>query len=268
MAHLIATQAIDFNDVPELTLLTQNPVYSGASATGFTATLGAVAVTLSGSNFDYESGIPIAGKIDELNATAGGSQSFTIQNPGVDYSTLKNALEDTLEHGLDNIFNADDVLDGSVFDDYLIGYDGDDVVNSNKGDDILDGRFEMDSLDGGKGQDTLIGGGFDDGHDGLDTFVFSAKAKKTNADKVMDFIDGDVVHLDNTVFKKLKKDGPLKAKYFDEGSQADDGNDFVIYDPGSGKLFWDGDGDGDSGKKLVATFKGKPDIDHGDIFVV
>ena len=32
----------------------------------------------------------------------------------------------------------------------------------------------------------------------------------------------DTIHLDNTIFSKLKKEGVLKAKFFEVGKKADD----------------------------------------------
>ena len=51
------------------------------------------------------------------------------------------------------------------------------------------------------------------------------------------------------------------------GDQADDGNDYLIYNQGKGKLWYDEDAKGGSAKVLVAKLKHNPDLDHKDFMV-
>jgi Ca2+-binding RTX toxin-like protein len=266
MAYLGAARAIDFAAIPELELLDANPVYSARSVNGFTATKGAFALNVKGSDFAYDNGKPVEdrGLVNILKGVADGEPSFTIKDIDIAYGRLFDALSESLDYALDQIFRDDDTLNGSPFDDHLIGYDGADAINGRKGNDVVDGRHGGDTLNGGKGRDTLIGGMDKD----ADSFVFDTAAGKANADTVSRFRKEDVCHLDNDVFTSLEAEGPLKAKYFHKGSQARDANDFALYDRATGKLFYDRDGSGDAGKKLIAIFTAKPDIDHSDLMVI
>jgi Ca2+-binding RTX toxin-like protein len=53
---------------------------------------------------------------------------------------------------------GDDTINGSAYDDYLLGYDGNDSLRGNAGADGLDGGAGNDVLNGGIGADTMIGG--------------------------------------------------------------------------------------------------------------
>ena len=103
-----------------------------------------------------------------------------------------------------------------------------------------------DKLKGGDGDDTLRGGLGNDrlkgGADG-DSFVFSTKlSEKKNVDKIADFSHkDDTILLDNAIFKKLKDEGELKGKFFEIGN-ADDKNDYVLYNKETGALSYDRDG--------------------------
>ena len=144
-----------------------------------------------------------------------------------------------------------DTVDGTAEDDILPGFGGNDKINGLAGDDWIDG---------GKGNDKLTGG------PGDDTFVFSTKLHAAkNADKVLDFSDGDVFHLDDAVFKKLKP-GALKEKAFYEGDGAHDGNDRIIYD--GKKLIYDKNGDEKGGEVLFAKVDKGLDLSTDDFFVV
>jgi Ca2+-binding RTX toxin-like protein len=67
---------------------------------------------------------------------------------------------------------GNDTVNGSSYDDYLLGYTGNDILNGNAGDDTIDGGNGRDTLNGGAGKDTLIGGL------GNDTYVVDNSADK------------------------------------------------------------------------------------------
>jgi Ca2+-binding RTX toxin-like protein len=115
-------------------------------------------------------------------------------------------------------------------------------------------------ITGGLGHDVVSGGA------GADSFVFDVKAGKKNADTILDFSVGDTIRLDTDVFGKLRGDGALKAKFFESG-KADDGNDYITYKEGSGKLYYDKDGEGGKQGKLIAILKDAPDLASADIFL-
>jgi Ca2+-binding RTX toxin-like protein len=82
---------------------------------------------------------------------------------------------------------------GSSFGDELYGANGSsNALYGLAGNDTLDGLGGNDTLDGGAGNDTLIGDA------GSDTFIF-AKQSATNADRIVDFVEGagvvDVISL-------------------------------------------------------------------------
>ena len=110
-----------------------------------------------------------------------------------------------------------------------IGTRASDVVTGGDGRDLLDGNLGNDTLSGGANKDIFR----------FDT-VLNAK---TNLDHIVGFsVAGDTIELDNAIFTKLHKSGPLKSKFFHVGKKAADHNDFIIYNKKSGALFYDPDG--------------------------
>jgi Ca2+-binding RTX toxin-like protein len=63
-------------------------------------------------------------------------------------------------NGNDKIFGmgGNDILSGDAGDDLLLGNEGDDILNGEEGNDELEGGEGNDQLDGGFGRDTLEGG--------------------------------------------------------------------------------------------------------------
>ena len=51
-------------------------------------------------------------------------------------------------------------------------------------------------------------------------------------------------------------------------TKAHDGNDRIIYDKGTGKLFFDEDGSGGHAAVHFATLSNKPTLAHGDFMIV
>ena len=143
---------------------------------------------------------------------------------------------------------------GTIASQTLAGGDFKDVLSGLGGDDALWGHGRKDKLKGGDGDDTLRGGLGNDrlkGGADSDSFVFSTKLGKKNVDKVADFSHKhDTIFLDNAIFKKLKVDGELKGKFFEIGNEADDKNDYVLYDEDTGGLSYDRDGSKDKIKPV------------------
>jgi serralysin len=104
-------------------------------------------------------------------------------------------------------------------------------------------------LDGMAGNDTLTGGA------GADTFVFdTALSGTTNVDTITDFTIGqDLIQLDLSVFKKAGVAGGLGAGAFTIGSAATTTAQRIIYDAGTGDLFYDADGSGSGAQVQFAT---------------
>lgn len=162
---------------------------------------------------------------------------------------------------------ADELFGGSG-KDLLAGFSGDDVLEGGKGKDELSGGDDDDKLDGGKGKDRLDG---NDGNDVLkggkdaDQFGFSSELNKsTNVDKIKDFKVGeDEIGLHIDIFSSIG--GKLNKSEFVKGNKAKDGNDYIIYNKDTGKLYYDHDGKGGDGKVKFAELKGSPNgLDHND----
>jgi hypothetical protein len=134
----------------------------------------------------------------------------------------------------------------------LTGTSGNDVLNGSAGADTISGLAGNDRIDGKEGADILIGG------QGKDTFLFTTALGSTNVDTIKDFNPyDDVFNLSHEVFSALDT-GKLNKKEFVIGSEAEDGNDHIIYDNTHGALYYDPDGNGDQAAVHFATLS--PDM--------
>jgi len=118
-------------------------------------------------------------------------------------------------------------------------------------------------LDGKGGIDDLIGAG------GADIFAFTTAIGPGtgNVDTIHDFVSGvDRISLDDAVFTAIAP-GTLSASAFVLGTAAQDADDRILYDAGSGHLLYDADGSGAGTALLFATLTGGPAIVAADIFV-
>jgi Ca2+-binding RTX toxin-like protein len=139
--------------------------------------------------------------------------------------------------------SADDRITGTRNDDHLSGGGGNDVLNGGAGKDLLNG---------GSGNDVLKGGA------GVDTFVFSRDLSDAGVDRITDFNSkiGENIMLNAYVFEELevgsklpvdpdaKDRGTLAASNFCIGKTAKDADDRLVYDKGTGALYYDADGNG------------------------
>jgi Ca2+-binding RTX toxin-like protein len=124
--------------------------------------------------------------------------------------------------GVDKVLagQGDDRLYGEAGDDRLFGYTGNDRIFGGTGNDSLVGQAGNDRLIGGLGDDTLTGG------TGNDRYYFTNLA---SIDTITDFdVAHDKIYLSSTVFGWL--DG--------------DATDRILYDPETGELSFDVDGNG------------------------
>jgi Ca2+-binding RTX toxin-like protein len=80
---------------------------------------------------------------------------FSIPGPtGASVNLLTNTVLNDGYGDTDSIQKVENIQ-GSAFNDYLIGDDGDNVINGMAGDDVLVGNAGVDTLSGGSGNDTL-----------------------------------------------------------------------------------------------------------------
>jgi Ca2+-binding RTX toxin-like protein len=137
------------------------------------------------------------------------------------------------------------------------------TITGNSANNVLKGHAGNDILDGGLGRDTLYGGS------GKDSFVFTKALTSSNVDKIADFkVDDDTIRLDNAVFAKLTKTGTLGSGFFTIGAQADDRNDYIIYNENTGALFYDADGSGAKASAIKFATLGKHlDLTNADFVI-
>ena len=102
----------------------------------------------------------------------------------------------------------------------------------------ITGNNGSNMIDGGGGADLLFGNG------GSDAFLFTTALGGGNIDSLPDYQPGiDRFYLDDAVFTALAP-GALPAGAFRIGSAAADADDRIIYNPVSGALLYDADGNG------------------------
>ena len=104
---------------------------------------------------------------------------------------------------------------------------------------------------GTNGADQLWGRGGNDvltGRGGSDIFGF-AEIGAGNADTITDFSPGDFIGLSSGTFGAIG--GDLAADEFVNGTQAVDGNDFIIYNQSTGQLFYDADANGSAASAIL-----------------
>ncbi len=147
----------------------------------------------------------------------------------------------------------------------------DNVLTGNSGANRLDGRVGADTLNGGDGADVMNGGeGLDvlNGAGGADTFVFDAPRLSSNTDTIANFGADDVIHLENAIFTGLGGAGALSSARFRVGSAAQDANDRVIYNPDTGALYYDHNGDASGGAFRIATLPTGLSLSNSDFLVI
>jgi len=111
----------------------------------------------------------------------------------------------------------------------------------------MQGEAGVDVLDGGNDSDTLTGG------TGADAFVFSTALGGGNVDVIVGYsVADDTIHLDVSIFTGIGL-GVLGANAFVIGAAAADGDDRIIYNPATGALFYDADGNGAGAAVQFAT---------------
>ncbi len=165
-----------------------------------------------------------------------------------------------------NARGGNDAVDGGPGSDLLFGGIGNDTVAGGDGADTVKGEDGNDLINGGLGNDSLTGG------PGADRFVFNTaiKPKGSNIDTIADFsVTDDLILLDNAIFKKLKTEGVLKAKFFEVGKKAKSGKDAIIYNDKTGDLLYDKNGAKKGGAILFAKLEGSPDdVSAADFLVI
>jgi Ca2+-binding RTX toxin-like protein len=155
-------------------------------------------------------------------------------------------------------------LTGNADSNTLFGNSGDDTLNGGGGNDAFSAGAGNDRVAGGDGNDSLTGGA------DADTFVFdTALNAVTNVDVISDFVAGfDRIELSRTIFDQLSAGDPLPAGEFVAGTAAADGDDHIIYDDATGRLWYDADGSGGGAQVLFARVAAGTGLSNLDFLVV
>ncbi|MCK0505569.1 CAP domain-containing protein [Aromatoleum anaerobium] len=141
----------------------------------------------------------------------------------------------------------------------LSGTTGNDVIFGLGGADKLYGRAGADQLDGGTGNDWLWGG--------ADIFVFDAPFVGA-VDRITDFSPADdTIRLENAIFTGLVTGG-LSTAAFHAGTKAHDATDRVIYDAGTGAVYFDADGTGTMAAQQFAQLTPGLVVTQTDFYVI
>lgn len=145
----------------------------------------------------------------------------------------------------------------------VTGSEGADTIHAADGGSEIKGGGGNDWLWGGIGADTLRGGA------GHDRFVF-ATAPSGPVDRIADFVAvDDSVMLDHGVFTALPvTHGAIGRAAFWIGAQAHDASDRIVYDAGTGALYYDADGNGAGGQVQFAQLSANLALTHADFIVI
>jgi Ca2+-binding RTX toxin-like protein len=151
-----------------------------------------------------------------------------------------------------------EVTAGSSSANKFVGGGGNDRLGGSSGYDTLIGGSGNDTLSGGTARDLLTGGS------GKDVFLFDTTPNKLYPDVITDFLSiSDTFQLKRTAFKAMPK-GTLSSKAFVLGKAAKDADDRIIYDKGTGSVYYDADGTGRSTAVKIATLTNKATLSHYD----
>jgi arylsulfatase A-like enzyme len=157
---------------------------------------------------------------------------------------------------------GNDTLDGNVGDDILKGGRGDDTLKGDEGDDLLIGGKGNDLCRGQKGNDTIVGG------QGSDIFVFDSS--QNSVDLIKDFVPSEdtiLISIRGFELPVVMLNTNVSPEQFLVGDIAKDGDDFIIYNPQSGILLFDSDGNGSIEPVQIAIFANQPLLSADDIFI-
>ena len=207
----------------------------------------------------------------------------------IDVRGLARILFDSVDVGAAE-WTVDETIRGTDFGNLIFGGFGNDIVDGGAGNDKLFGEAgndfmkgggSNDVVDGGTGDDTLLGGGGNDrlaGAQGLDTLTgnlgsdtFVLKSTFANRDTITDFnpVD-DTLEISAAEFGAGLAAGALPAARFVSNTTglAGDANDRFIYNSDTGELFFDSNGTGAGGSRLIATFSNHAALTAADILIV
>jgi serralysin len=136
------------------------------------------------------------------------------------------------------------------------------ILKGGSGADTLDAAAGSDRLFGGSGNDSLKGGG------GADEFTFDSALGSSNVDAILDYYaPSDSIFLSRAIFTAAGPNGRLSSAAFHAGTAAADGSDRIVYDQGTGRIFYDADGSGAKAQILFATVTPGTALGYSDFVI-
>jgi len=148
--------------------------------------------------------------------------------------------------------SSDHVINGTSGGDSLKGTSGNDFIYGLSGDDRIFATDGIDTLTGGSGHDRFYFTSIDGGIDRISDFTH----------------DVDQIRLKGTVFTEIGSSGSkLNNGYFSGDGVAHDATDNVIYNPATGGLYYDTDGNGAHAPVQFAQLEAGLHLSYSDFFV-
>ncbi|MBF9195587.1 calcium-binding protein [Microvirga terrestris] len=166
-----------------------------------------------------------------------------------------------------------DEIYGSSGADQIEGRGGNDWIQGNRGHDVIFGDTGNDTIWGGSGNDLILGGAGRNmltGHGGNDVFVFNQALSSSNVDTITDFsVRHDTIILTPNVFKGVGvSDRDMRSSAFWTGESAHDANDRIIYNKGTGSVYYDPDGSGSRAAVEFAKIDANLKLTYKDLYVL
>jgi serralysin len=160
---------------------------------------------------------------------------------------------------------------GSSSADTIYGTAGNDKIDGLAGNDKIFGGAGADTIDGGAGKDYIFGGAGADvltGGSDFDRFVFDAPLN-SGIDRITDFSHSyDTIVLSHDVFTAFRDDGYIGSSAFYAGTAAHDASDRIIYNPATGAIMYDPDGNGPAAAVQFAQVDPGVRVTSTDFYVV
>ncbi|MGB2199841.1 MAG: hypothetical protein ACPH5G_00745 [Pseudooceanicola atlanticus] len=172
------------------------------------------------------------------------------------YATVSVDLRDYGQHVEDLTLTGSADLDGE-------GNARDNTIIGNAGDNALDGAVGDDTLIGGGGNDTMTGGS------GVDTFQFNDPNDGVIEITDLDLGAGEQLSLNAAGFGAIvtAAGNALHVKEFHLGATATAAEHRILYDAGSGAVFYDADGNGGAGAVQFAQITAGLALTETDVFI-
>jgi Ca2+-binding RTX toxin-like protein len=176
-----------------------------------------------------------------------------IESGGQGDDTVRTSVSWTLTAGAD-VETLRTTSDAGMSAINLTGNSSGNTVRGNGGSNVINGGDGNDSLTGLAGQDSFR----------FDTPLNAA----TNRDVITDFsVADDTIVLEDTIFGAFAT-GPLADDRFVLGTAARDANDNILYDSGTGALYYDSDGNGAAAAVQFAQVGAGLPLTHLDFVIV